>query len=128
MLRQPPRSTRTDTLLPYTTLFRSAHGAREIVARPCALGIVVLRPRGGQQDILIDLAILEIADRLFTVAGGQHRIGTRRQIIGKRGVFSRGGRGKAGEGEQGEKGKRSGRTGQAEKRTEEHTSELQSLM
>src|SRR3546814_11981085 len=33
MLRRPPRSTRTDTLFPYTTLFRSrlplaAHGAR----------------------------------------------------------------------------------------------------
>src|SRR3546814_2200794 len=27
MLRQPPRSTRTDTLFPYTTLFRSAAGA-----------------------------------------------------------------------------------------------------
>src|SRR3546814_11113662 len=116
MLRQPPRSTRTDTLLPYTTLFRSAHGAREIVARPCALGIVVLRPRGGQQDILIDLAILEIADRLFTVAGGQHRIGTRRQIIGKRGVFSRGGRGQTGEGEQNGKGKATGRTGHAGKK------------
>src|SRR3546814_2379016 len=25
MLRRPPRSTRTDTLLPYTTLFRSEH-------------------------------------------------------------------------------------------------------
>src|SRR3546814_2042889 len=25
MIRQPPRSTRTDTLFPYTTLFRSAH-------------------------------------------------------------------------------------------------------
>src|SRR3546814_8378973 len=25
MLRRPPRSTRTDTLLPYTTLFRSPH-------------------------------------------------------------------------------------------------------
>src|SRR3546814_8880372 len=25
MLRRPPRSTRTDTLLPYTTLFRSRH-------------------------------------------------------------------------------------------------------
>src|SRR3546814_1348657 len=25
MLRQPPRSTRTDTLFPYTTLFRSVH-------------------------------------------------------------------------------------------------------
>src|SRR3546814_12049795 len=27
MVRRPPRSTRTDTLLPYTTLFRSAGGA-----------------------------------------------------------------------------------------------------
>src|SRR3546814_13641441 len=28
MIRRPPRSTRTDTLFPYTTLFRSARGAR----------------------------------------------------------------------------------------------------
>src|SRR3546814_8725222 len=28
MLRRPPRSTRTDTLFPYTTLFRSAWGWR----------------------------------------------------------------------------------------------------
>src|SRR3546814_2472205 len=27
MIRRPPRSTRTDTLFPYTTLFRSARGA-----------------------------------------------------------------------------------------------------
>src|SRR3546814_13466117 len=26
MIRRPPRSTRTDTLFPYTTLFRSSHG------------------------------------------------------------------------------------------------------
>src|SRR3546814_7316243 len=26
MIRRPPRSTRTDTLFPYTTLFRSGHG------------------------------------------------------------------------------------------------------
>src|SRR3546814_7113377 len=28
MIRRPPRSTRTDTLLPYTTLFRSGGGSR----------------------------------------------------------------------------------------------------
>src|SRR3546814_32824 len=28
MIRRPPRSTRTDTLFPYTTLFRSAHPTR----------------------------------------------------------------------------------------------------
>src|SRR3546814_18050852 len=32
MIRRPPRSTRTDTLFPYTTLFRS-HGTRQGVAR-----------------------------------------------------------------------------------------------
>src|SRR3546814_12964836 len=31
MIRRPPRSTRTDTLFPYTTLFRS-HGAETIAA------------------------------------------------------------------------------------------------
>src|SRR3546814_2926954 len=29
MIRRPPRSTRTDTLFPYTTLFRSRHSARQ---------------------------------------------------------------------------------------------------
>src|SRR3546814_21157365 len=28
MIRRPPRSTRTDTLFPYTTLFRSGYGRR----------------------------------------------------------------------------------------------------
>src|SRR3546814_9739303 len=31
MIRRPPRSTRTDTLFPYTTLFRSILGEREAV-------------------------------------------------------------------------------------------------
>src|SRR3546814_15021366 len=31
MIRRPPRSTRTDTLFPYTTLFRSQ---REVLERP----------------------------------------------------------------------------------------------
>src|SRR3546814_6257585 len=30
MIRRPPRSTRTDTLFPYTTLFRSSSGARAV--------------------------------------------------------------------------------------------------
>src|SRR3546814_12093900 len=36
MTRRPPRSTRTDTLFPYPTLFRSAHGVQqpEAQARP----------------------------------------------------------------------------------------------
>src|SRR3546814_2950003 len=34
MLRRPPRSTRTDTLFPYTTLFRSELGRRGWRCRP----------------------------------------------------------------------------------------------
>src|SRR3546814_1037242 len=33
MIRRPPRSTRTDTLFPYTTLFRSAQWAEEHAGR-----------------------------------------------------------------------------------------------
>src|SRR3546814_1188550 len=33
MIRRPPRSTRTDTLFPYTTLFRSSWGAKPIAWR-----------------------------------------------------------------------------------------------
>src|SRR3546814_2979706 len=45
MIRRPPRSTRTDTLFPYTTLFRSGlrnHGLGELHAL--------------QQDVLADVA------------------------------------------------------------------------
>src|SRR3546814_9770249 len=35
MIRRPPRSTRTDTLFPYTTLFRSP--AVDLPSRPCNL-------------------------------------------------------------------------------------------
>src|SRR3546814_19950663 len=39
MIRRPPRSTRTDTLFPYTTLFRSHTGHRDRLAgRTAALG------------------------------------------------------------------------------------------
>src|SRR3546814_1856831 len=31
MIRRPPRSTRTDTLFPYTTLFRSCHTRKEVI-------------------------------------------------------------------------------------------------
>src|SRR3546814_20861114 len=36
MLRRPPRSTRTDTLFPYTTLFRSDGARRPLVQRDAA--------------------------------------------------------------------------------------------
>src|SRR3546814_14209991 len=43
MIRRPPRSTRTDTLFPYTTLFRSADRAADagVPPDPSGNGIVV---------------------------------------------------------------------------------------
>src|SRR3546814_13180836 len=38
MIRQPPRSKRTDTLFPYTTLFRSQHSAGYPAQQGCAEG------------------------------------------------------------------------------------------
>src|SRR3546814_3757232 len=87
MIRRPPRSTRTDTLFPYMTLFRSHEHAGD--AQRLAQGFLQ-HPHG--QAPLVD--------------GGQ-------------------GRG------QGADGRALGEVGVAEKkeaRTEEHTSELQSLM
>src|SRR3546814_12907997 len=49
MIRRPPRSTRTDTLFPYTTLFRSVREPqpqeRQLQRRPVAEGV-----RGGRED------------------------------------------------------------------------------
>src|SRR3546814_4275910 len=39
MIRRPPRSTRTDTLFPYTTLFRSHQPVQKIAEQLRALGI-----------------------------------------------------------------------------------------
>src|SRR3546814_12166976 len=45
MIRRPPRSTRTDTLFPYTTLFRSPPNA-EPAAGPRSLALTRSRSRG----------------------------------------------------------------------------------
>src|SRR3546814_4525996 len=53
MLRRPPRSTRTDTPFPYTTLCRSgaeAHGAAGVALHFAPLDLVAARPLGHQAD------------------------------------------------------------------------------
>src|SRR3546814_17162671 len=51
MIRRPPRSTRTDTLFPYTTLFRSLQG-RNIPAADVSRGEVgrEIHAAGGHAD------------------------------------------------------------------------------
>src|SRR3546814_18559657 len=50
MIRRPPRSTRTDTLFPYTTLFRSAHQPIQRLVGPVA-DIIVIARKQGKADI-----------------------------------------------------------------------------
>src|SRR3546814_3203724 len=52
MIRRPPRSTRTDTLFPYTTLFRSGDGPGRCAARHLAVPVAAARAAGpaGQRD------------------------------------------------------------------------------
>src|SRR3546814_7343784 len=49
MIRRPPRSTRTDTLFPYTTLFRSAF---DHVLRPTGLALVTGYAGTGKSTML----------------------------------------------------------------------------
>src|SRR3546814_8702852 len=52
MIRRPPRSTRTDTLFPYTTLFRSLH-----VACPETVLVAEVRQRGDGQAARLWIAL-----------------------------------------------------------------------
>src|SRR3546814_19667969 len=72
MIRRPPRSTRTDTLFPYTTLFRSLRvRAFELVVDPEGDGHIdaqfadrqrCVEQRGEAGELPLDLAVLIIGD------------------------------------------------------------------
>src|SRR3546814_2388215 len=89
MILRPPRSTRTDTLFPYTTLFRSHHRAQ-----PTRHG-----------------------------ASRRHRVAAPQRPAELARLWRRAGRG----GENAERPQRQRRSPRG-RRSEEHTSELQSLM
>src|SRR3546814_4258688 len=93
MIRRPPRSTRTDTLFPYTTLFRSL-GGTQAPPEEGGRGRVAVR-RGTRRD------------------GERHRIGSpvgRRRLPGRLHAADL------------------DLVDASSSRSEEHTSELQSLM
>src|SRR3546814_18043455 len=70
MIRRPPRSTRTDTLFPYTTLFRSHVGDMEQagdaaqVDKGAVIGDVLHRA-------FDDLAFFEVLDQARTLFGAR---------------------------------------------------------
>src|SRR3546814_1831341 len=82
MIRRPPRSTRTDTLFPYTTLFRSGH-----------MNVLLAEANVPYEDVLE----LEEINRDFATTDVAFVIGAKSLLI-------------------------------SSSRSEEHTSELQSLM
>src|SRR3546814_10077267 len=110
MIRRPPRSTRTDTLFPYTTLFRSVQQRRvdhrRIDARD-ALAFVLGRSLHHRRARLPDRDQRRMGVRQKTLP---HRLAPEWDIFGVPGPLAKGG-------------------GDAlQLRSEEHPSELRSLM
>src|SRR3546814_7435029 len=107
MIRRPPRSTRTDTLFPYTTLFRSTISAR---TRPCSM-------RSLRSEMLIGRG-----KRKLPLARPKQRPESRTKKGLMLDTAMKGGARKL-ESERG-----SASYARRRNRSEEHTSELQSLM
>src|SRR3546814_2722652 len=113
MIRRPPRLTRTNTLFPYTTLYRSPQRARSLALQPVE--------RGGEQ-LAAPAAVLVFAQQVealeLAVAGRDVRV---RQAAGAGGGVA-------------DRGsflfEQPDRVAwmRQDHRSEEHTSELQSLM
>src|SRR3546814_4290721 len=70
MIRRPPRSTRTDTLFPYTTLFRSS--PRRIHAREARLLRNALAPLVDAVAVFRDNAAEEVREVVQQVRSEEH--------------------------------------------------------
>src|SRR3546814_9691562 len=113
MIRRPPRSTLTDTLFPYTTLFRSLERAHlgdegQILFDERENGnlpqVDLLPAREGEQQVERSFPAFQVElKRILALRGG-----CRRRVEGQRQILHR--------------------APQASAKSEEHTSELQSLM
>src|SRR3546814_1577280 len=115
MIRRPPRSTRTDTLFPYTTLFRSQ------VADLDYLAVTTLPPQKGRKKRLMDtlaeaihedLALIEALNQLEAIEDEERSS----LSIPKAKPHAQ------------EEAAREYAVLPYEERSEEHTSEIQSLM
>src|SRR3546814_11081448 len=85
MIRRPPRSTRTDTLFPYTTLFRSMLALR---LGPSGTGAMIFR-EGHSMKLRVLIAAAAIA---LTAAGCENSsLGGTKQTIGTLGGAAAGG-------------------------------------
>src|SRR3546814_10283156 len=76
MIRLPPRSTRTDTLFPYTTLFRSATQAAAAVSAPAQQRTVTSIRVDGSQRIepatVLSYTKLQVGQPLSNARSEEH--------------------------------------------------------
>src|SRR3546814_5268663 len=70
MIRRPPRSTRTDTLFPYTTLFRSGLSGRPLFALSTRVLAAFHRETGGQLTLIGVGGIASGADAYAKIRAG----------------------------------------------------------
>src|SRR3546814_11110148 len=63
MIRRPPRSTRTDTLFPYTTLFRSGANM-DVLAEAAGVSKPTIYLHFGSKASLFEAALRDLVDRL----------------------------------------------------------------
>src|SRR3546814_9497941 len=108
MIRRPPRSTRTDTLFPYTTLFRSV-GFKRFSSVAVGVGHRIKQCR----DHIVGTAALGLGDERQQQAMPHDRCGEGFDILAGGGQTAM---------------QQRTRLGRQHQRSEEHTSELQSLM
>src|SRR3546814_11928764 len=73
MIRRPPRSTRTDTLVPYTTLFRSAHAA-DALDIGLGLGDVRYAMDVDQEGRHLALCAAHLVEQVIMVAIGEEAL------------------------------------------------------
>src|SRR3546814_4556967 len=111
MIRRPPRSTRTDTLFPYTTLFRSPRRTINGYSQRYDEAKSLLFTSGGRK---IDQLLINQTSRI-----GGNQIDDYLEMVRYQGWISD---------QTLRHNKRAQQRNEREKRSEEHTSELQSLM
>src|SRR3546814_7281381 len=91
MIRRPPRSTRTDTLFPYTTLFRSHIDVGDAVeikrhAAPAAAYVQHALTRlqvelGGDVGLLVGLRLIEAVGRIGEISAAILPVGVEEEIV-----------------------------------------------
>src|SRR3546814_20842413 len=85
MIRRPPRSTRTDTLFPYTTLFRSGFSLSEaefkLVREELSPESRKFLVKQGHDSVVVGLDLIGMDDELAVLSGRAETTGVAREVI-----------------------------------------------